>query len=242
MPDMDAIKEIAKGHNITIIEDAAEAIGSEYKEHKAGSFGETGVFSFHGSKALVTGEGGTLVTNREELYRRCLFLRDHGRAPGEKLFWNTEVGYKYKMSSMQAALGLAQLERIDELLERKLKIFNWYRAELDGIPGITLNYETSDTKNTYWMVTVILGQKFGLKKEAVMAEMSKKGIDQRPFFYPLSSLPAYEKTKQAKEAKRRNKAAYAISPYGLNLPCGMRMTEEKVRYVCEVLKSVLKLA
>jgi perosamine synthetase len=239
MPDMDSINEIARKHRIAIIEDAAEAVGAEYKGHKAGSFGETGVFSFHGSKAMVTGEGGMLVTNREDIYRRSLFLRDHGRSSGEKMFWHTEVGYKYKMSSMQAALGLAQLERIDELLERKLQIFNWYQAELGGIQGITLNYELPNTKNTYWMVTVILDQKFGLKKEAVMAALGKKGIGQRPFFYPLSSLPAFEKLEQAKQAQRRNKVSYTISPYGLNLPCGMRMTEEKVHYVCDALKSIL---
>ena len=107
MPDWDSIRKIAKEHNVAIIEDAAEAIGSEYKGYKAGSFGETGVFSFHGSKTLTTGEGGMLVTNREDIYQRVLQLRDHGRRPGDTLFWNFEVAHKYKMSSMQAALGLS---------------------------------------------------------------------------------------------------------------------------------------
>ena len=155
MPDMTAILEIANRYQIPIIEDAAEAIGSEFNGKKAGSFGDTGVFSFHGSKTLTTGEGGMLVTNREDIYQRVLFLRDHGRKPGDKLFYNTEVGYKYKMSSMQAALGLAQLERIEELVDRKRQIFSWYQAELDFIPGVSLNYEPPNTKNTYWMVTVI---------------------------------------------------------------------------------------
>src|SRR5665647_807553 len=119
-------------HNILVIEDAAEAIGTEYRNAKAGSFGDTGVFSFHGSKTLTAGEGGMLVCNREDIYRRVLFLRDHGRSPGDKMFYNTEVAYKYKMSSMQAALGLAQLERIDELVERKREIFKCYRKELSG--------------------------------------------------------------------------------------------------------------
>lgn len=239
MPDMDSICEVAQRHGIAVIEDAAEAIGSEYKGRKAGSFGDTGVFSFHGSKTLTTGEGGMLVTNREDIYHRCLFLRDHGRNPGDKMFWNTEVAYKYKMTSMQAALGLAQLERIDELVERKRQIFNWYQSELGGVPEITLNYEASDTKNTYWMVTVVIDEKFGLKKEELMVLMSEKGIDCRPFFYPLSSIPAYRDLEQAKQARQRNRNAYMISPYGINLPCGMKMTEETVGYVCEVLKSVL---
>lgn len=240
MPDMDSIRQVAEKHGIAIVEDAAEAIGSEYKERKAGSLGDTGVFSFHGSKVLVTGEGGMLVTNREDIYRRSLFLRDHGRRPGDKMFWNAEVAYKYKMSSMQAALGLAQLERIDELIERKRQIFSWYQSEFGSIEGITLNYETPGTKNTYWMVTVVLDEKFGLKKNKLMNLMSEEGIDCRPFFHPLSSIPAYQELEQAKKARGRNKNAYKISPYGLNLPSGMNMTKEKVGYVCEVLRSLLK--
>jgi len=242
IPDMNTIRNIAQKHKIVIIEDAAEAIGSEYKGHKAGSFGDTGVFSFHGSKTLTTGEGGMLVTNKEDIFHLCLFLRDHGRKPrkpGDKMFWNTEVAYKYKMSSMQAALGLAQLERIDELVERKRQIFNWYQSELGNIQGITLNYEAPNTKNTYWMVTVILDEKFRFKKEELISLMSEKNIDCRPFFYPLSSMPAYKDLKQVTQAQQRNKNAYKISPYGINLPCGMNMTKEKVSYVCEALKSVL---
>ena len=239
MPDMDAFLDVAKKHGIAVIEDAAEAIGSEYGGRKAGSFGDTGVFSFHGSKILVTGEGGMLVTDREDIYHRVLFLRDHGRKPGDKMFWNTEVAYKYKMSSMQAALGLAQLEHINELIERKRQIFNWYQGRLGNIDGITLNYEAPDTKNTYWMVTIVLDKKFGLKKDVLMGLMAEKGIDCRPFFYPLSSLPAYQKLGQAKQARQRNKIAYKISSYGINLPCGMKMTKEKVGYVCDVLKSIL---
>jgi perosamine synthetase len=239
MPDVDGISEIARRNRVAIIEDAAEAIGSEYNNRKSGSFGDTGVFSFHGSKPLVTGEGGMLVTDREDVYRRSLFLRDHGREPGDKMFWNTEVAFKYKMSSMQAALGLAQLERIDELLARKRQIFNWYQSELGDIRGLTLNYEAPNIRNTFWMVTIVLDEMFNMKKEALMALMAEKDIDCRPFFYPLSSLPAYQNLQQASQASQRNKIAYKISPYGLNLPCGMKMTEEKVHYVCWFLKSVL---
>ncbi len=180
-----------------------------------------------------------LVTNHEEIYRRCLFLRDHGRNPDEyKKFWNTEVAYKYKMSDIQAALGLAQLERIDELVKYKRQIFTWYQSELSNIQGITQNYEAPNTKNTYWLVTVVLDEKFGFKKEEIIDLMSEKGIDCRPFFYPLSSMPAYQNVEQAKQAQQRNKNAYKISPYGVNLPSGMNMTEEKVKYVCGVLKSI----
>lgn len=140
---------------------------------------------------------------------------------------------------MQAALGLAQLERIDKLVERKRQIFSWYQSELGNVQGVTLNHEASDTKNTYWMVTVVLDEKFGLQKGVLMTLMSEKGIDCRPFFHPLSSIPAYQDLEQAEQARQRNKNAYKISPYGLNLPYGMNMTKEKVGYVCKVLESVL---
>jgi perosamine synthetase len=238
MPDMDAIREIAQQHGIAIVEDAAEAIGSEYKGKKAGSFGDTGVFSFHGSKTLTTGEGGMLVTDREDIYRRVLFLRDHGRPPGDKMFYNTEVAYKYKMSSMQAALGLAQLERIEELIAHKRQIFAWYEKELAGVLDVTLNCEPPFIKNTYWMVTAIIAQNRGLTKDKLMALMSEKNIDCRPFFHPLSALPAYESSERAQQARRQNQVSYQISPFGVNLPCGMNMTEEKVRYVCDALKEI----
>ena len=125
--------------------------------------------------------------------------------PGDKMFWNVEVAHKYKMSSMQAALGLAQIERIDDLVGRKRQIFNWYQSELGSIEGITLNYEAPDIKNTYWMVTIVLDEKFGLQKDVLMSLMSEKGIDCRPVFHPLSSIPAYQKLEQAKQSTRNKR-------------------------------------
>ena len=240
MPDMDALLAIAKKYNLVVIEDAAESIGSEYHGRKAGSFGDTGVFSFHGSKTLTTGEGGMLATDREDIYQRVLFLRDHGRKPGDKLFYNTEVGYKYKMSSMQAALGLAQLERIEELIDRKRQIFSWYQFELAEVYGLTLNYESANTKNTYWMVTVIIDSKLGIDKEHLMDKLRDEKIDTRPFFHPLSSLPAYANFPSTLLARDRNQHSYQISQYGINLPSGMDMTKEKVAFVCKKIKSILQ--
>jgi perosamine synthetase len=239
MPEMDAIREVAERHGIAVVEDAAEAVGAEYRGRRAGSFGVTGVFSFHGSKTLTTGEGGMLVTDDDDLHRRVLFLRDHGRRPGDKAFFNTEVAYKYKMSSMQAALGLAQLERIDELVERKRQIFAWYEAELAGFEGVTLNYEAPGTKSVYWMVTVVTSPEFGIEKDELMALMSEAGVDCRPFFRPLSSLPAYAGTESAERARLANRVSYEITPYGLNLPSGLDMTAEKVRRVCDRLRGAL---
>ena len=239
MPDMDAISTIAHRQNIAIIEDAAEALGAEYKGKRAGSFGDTGVFSFHGSKTVTTGEGGMLVTDREDLFKRIQVLRDHGRQPGDRMFWNTEVGYKYKMSSMQAALGLAQLERLDELIQRKREQFEWYEKELAGVNGITLNAEPVGTINTYWMVTIVLDSKLGLNKTQLMERLSLHGIDTRPFFHPLSSIPAYEDLEQAHLARQRNKVVYEISPYAINLPSALRLSKEEIKVVCATLLDVL---
>ena len=181
-----------------------------------------------------------LVTDREDVYQRVLVLRDHGRRPDDMMFWNTEVAYKYKMSSMQAALGLAQLERVDELIGLKRQIFAWYQGELENIEGITLNYEGPHTKNTYWMVTAILDPKFGLTKDRLAKRLNEKDISSRPFFHPLSSLPAYAGLEEASRAQQRNHVSYLISPYGINLPSALNMSPEKVEYVVDVLKGVFR--
>ena len=141
---------------------------------------------------------------------------------------------------MQAALGLAQLERIEELIARKRQIFAWYQEAICGVDGLTLNYEAPGTKNTCWMVTAVLDASLGMEKERLMSLLGERGIDSRPFFYPLSSLPAYEGLEQARQARERNCISYQISRYGVNLPSGLNMTKEKVRYVCDVLKGVLR--
>jgi perosamine synthetase len=239
LPDMDAIREIAQKHRIAIVEDAAEAVGATYRGKRAGSFGETGVFSFHGSKTLTTGEGGMLVTDREDLWKRIQFLRDHGRSPGDRMFYNTEVAWKYKMSSLQAALGLAQLERIDELVARKREIFNWYTERLRDVPEITLNYEPHNVQNVYWMVTVIVDPALGLAKEDLMRLLLERGIDTRPFFHPLSSLPAYRNCPSTKPAQQRNRVSYQIGRSGVNLPSGFNMTEPLVNRVVAELRSAI---
>jgi perosamine synthetase len=233
MPDMDALRAAADRRGVAIIEDAAEAVGSEYRGRRAGALGRVGVFSFHGTKTLTTGEGGLLATDDDDIYARTLVLRDHGRKPGDVVFWNTEVAYKYRMSAMQAALGLVQLERIEELVARKRQQFEWYRRRLADLPGVTLNCEPADTKNSYWMVTLVLDPARGLRKEELMTRLSADGIDARPFFYPLSSLPAYAHCQQAALARRRNRVSYRISPYGVNLPSALALTERQVEFVCD---------
>jgi perosamine synthetase len=239
MPDMDAVLAIAKRHGLLVIEDAAESVGAEYRRRRAGSFGDASVFSFHGSKTLTTGEGGMLLTDDEALHQRALTLRDHGRAPGPIQFWNQEVGFKYRMSSLQAALGLAQLERVAELVERKRTIFGWYREGFDGVKGVALNYAGPMVMNAYWMVTAVIGPEHGITKEQMMAALDAHAITTRPFFYPLSSLPAYAGTPEAIAAQERNRIAYSVAKRGLNLPSALNLTREQVAYVCDRFRRVL---
>lgn len=240
MPPMDEILALAARHTIPVIEDAAEAAGSSYRGRPAGSFGITSTFSFHGSKTLTTGEGGMLLTDDAAFFERCQFLRDHGRLPGDVSFRSTEVAFKYKMSAMQAAMGLAQVERLDELRLRKREIFSWYAAELTDAPEIILNGEPSGVHNSYWMVTAIFPRQFRLGKLELMAAFKARGIATRPMFDPLSDIPAYFSTPQAAAARMRNTVSYDIAPRGLNLPSGFNLTRDDVARVCVALKEILR--
>ncbi|MGO4326841.1 DegT/DnrJ/EryC1/StrS family aminotransferase [Cupriavidus sp. 2TAF22] len=238
MPDYDALCAIASRHGVAVIEDAAESAGSRYRGRAAGTLGLTGTFSFHGSKTLTTGEGGMLITDDDSVYRRVMVLRDHGRQPGDTMFENREVGYKYKMSSMQAALGLAQIERIEELVARKRQIFEWYREEFSRCPEILLNSEAPDVRNTYWMVTVLLPERIGGKVPAIR-RLAECGIDSRPFFNPLSSLAAYAATPGAAAARAANLACYRIAPHALNLPSGLGLDRDDVARVGAEVRAML---
>jgi perosamine synthetase len=240
IPDVIALREVANEHGLHIIEDAAQTIGSKFQERYAGTFGDVGVFSFHGTKTMTTGEGGMFVTNDSKLYERVQILRDHGRTKANfRNFYNTEVAFKYRMSSLQAAFGYAQLKRIDELVGRKRQLFGWYNARLKHIPGLQLNAEPPDFFNSYWMTTVVLDPGYRMTAQTVMAEFDKRDIDVRPVFHPLSSLPAFSSSCQAAHARKRNSAAYSVSPRGFNLPSAMCLSETEVDRVCSVLREIL---
>lgn len=236
MPDWDRLNAIATANGVTLIEDAAEAIGSRWRDRPAGAFGVMSAFSFHGSKTLTTGEGGMLVLDDEKLLERVQRLRDHGRSPGDTMFFNDEVGWKYKMSSMQAALGLAQLERVDELVDGKRRIFSWYREALSDWNGGRLNPDVAGLYNSYWMSTVVLDSEIGMTKEKLIPLMRQEGIDVRPFFYPLSRLPAFRDTPEAAIARERNTVAATVTPYGINLPSALSLTRDDIERVASALK------
>jgi perosamine synthetase len=242
VPDMPALRKVADEHGLVVIEDAAQALGSRCGGQLAGAFGNVGVFSFHGTKTLTTGEGGMFVTNDTAIYERTLVLRDHGRTKENfKNFYNTEIAFKDRMSSLQAAFGIGQLERIDELIGKKREIFRWYEERLGSVPGIALNAEPEGYSNTYWMVTAMLDGAYKTTSQELMGAFDREAIDTRPFFHPLSSLPAY-RTPHAEAAKKRNHVAYSLSPRGINLPSAMKLTESDVDRVCRSFKKILGVA
>jgi len=228
--DMDRLLAIGEKHGIPIIEDAAEAIGSVYHGNRAGSIGKFGTFSFHGTKTLTTGEGGMFVTNDGELFSRVLTLNNHGRVLGQtKQFWPDMIGFKYKMSNIQAAIGCAQTERIDELINKKRKIFLAYHEALSSLPGISMNPEPKGTVNGVWMPTLVFSEETGVTREKLLTNFSSENIDARVFFWPLSSLDMFE-------TAQSNIHAYSISGRAINLPSYHDMNDEEIDRVTTVIR------
>jgi len=240
MPLMDELLEICKRHNIPLIEDAAESLGSTYKGIRAGKFGVASLYSFHRTKTVVTGEGGMLLLDDDKLFERCMFLRDHGRKPDGLAYYNYEVTYKYMPFNLQAAMGYAQFQRIDELIARKRWIFDAYKERLYDIEDIQFNAEPEGGFNSVWITGLLIGKSHNLTKLQAMDKLKELDLPTRPFFYPLSSLPAYPGFEET--YRPRNPKAYDISARGINLPGALIMTEEQIDRVCDGVRKVLKRA
>ena len=226
--DMDPILETARRHNLAVIEDAAEAHGAEYKGRRVGSLGTLGCFSFYGNKIITTGEGGMVVTNDDALAHRSQFLKDHAMSTDNR-YWHPEVGFNYRLTNIQAALGVAQLERIDELIGVRRQLAARYNADLAGVPGLVLPPEAAWAKNVYWMYSVLIEDGYGFSRDQVMAGLKAQGVDTRPFFYPAHTMPPYD-------TGQRLPVAEALSRRGLNLPSGPTLTGEQIAYISRILR------
>lgn len=228
--DMDVLLAIGEAHGVPVIEDAAEAIGSEYRGRRAGSIGRFGVFSFHGTKTITTGEGGIFVTSDAALYERVLTLSNHGRSRSQtRQFWPDMVGFKYKMSNIQAAIGVGQMERVDELIARKRSIFDFYAKRLGALPGVRLNAEHAGTRIGAWMPSVVFDVDTGVTRERLQQAFQEENVDARVFFWPLSSLPFFE-------PQRGNVHAWGIPERAINLPSYHDITEIEQERVCGVIR------
>jgi len=228
--NMEAIIRIAKKHNLFIIEDAAEAHGASIGNKKVGGFGDIGVFSFYGNKIMTTGEGGMLVLNDESLYEKAKMLRDHAMSK-TKRYWHETIGYNYRMTNIQAAIGFAQLERIDELMQKRKMIFEWYKNGLSKRTDILLNRTQHGYSNSYWLVCLELINTNRFKRDELIDYLKLNEIDTRPYFFPISSLPMY-KTPELK-------VSVDVSSRGLNLPTYFDLTEDKVEIITKSINKFL---
>lgn len=237
MPDMDTLVEYCRRNGLYLIEDSAQALGSSYKGKNAGCFGQASVFSFHRTKTLVTGEGGAFLTDDDELYQRAKMYRDHGRVVGDKAYWNRVVGYKYMPSNILAAIACAQLQRIDELIDRKRHIFNAYRYWLMTLPGVTLNEDSRELYNGVWVTGVVWDDRYHITKQEMMARMEVNGVPPRPFFYPLSDLPAMQSVFR-RGGDTPN--AHWLSEHGVNLPCAFDLDDEQLEFIATTMRDILE--
>jgi perosamine synthetase len=230
---MDRLLAIGRKHGVAVVEDAAEAIGSAWHGRRAGSMGRFGAFSFHGTKTLTTGEGGMFVTDDDDLYETVLTLSNHGRSRGQtRQFWPDVIGYKYKMSNVQAAIGCGQLERIDTLIERKREILRRYKELLEPFPDIGMNPEPANTVNGAWMPTAMFARRTGVTRERLQAAFEAESIDARVFFHPLTTLPMFGSQAGAPQAGD-------IAARSINLPSFHDMTNAEQYRVVEVIRTIL---
>ena len=228
--NMEEINKIAKEHNLFVIEDAAEAHGAEVNGKKVGGLSDAGVFSFYGNKIMTSGEGGMITTNDKELYKKMRYLRDHAMSK-DKRYWHTEVGFNYRMTNLQAALGVAQLERIDELLAKKNEIFDWYKEELNNVRGVRLNYQAPWAKNVYWVVCIELDGYSRSQRDNFIQKLNAKNIDSRPYFYPISDMQMYENA--------ITPITHKVYQKGFNVPSYFDITKKQVEYICNSIREFL---
>ena len=235
--DYEAIEDIAESHGLPIIEDSCEAIGAEFQGKKAGSFGDAGIFAFYPNKQMTTGEGGVIVTDRDDWAQLMRSLRNQGRAPGDTWLDHSFLGYNYRIDEMSAALGKVQLSRLDELLQKRSIVAAWYAEALGGIPGVETLQIVPSTSRMSWFVYVIRFDP-GIDRERVMAELSVRGVPTRPYFSPIHLQPYYQ-------------AQFGFEPgdFPVTEDLGMRslaipfsgvMKQEQVEYVSDMIRDVLK--
>jgi len=232
--ELDELLALGERRGIPVIEDAAEALGSWYHGRRAGSIARCGTFSFHGSKTITTGEGGMFVTNDAALHEKVRMLNNHGRAAGEtRQFWPATVGFKYRLSNLQAAMGCAQMERIEQLIARKRDIFRRYAEALRDLPHIALNPERPGTINGYWMPTAVFAPETGVTREALQRAFAAENIDARVFFWPLASLPCFG-------GRSGDGWSDRIAGRAINLPSYHDLSAEDQDRVVAVLRSMVR--
>lgn len=235
--DMDPVVTLAKKYHLYIVEDAAESIGAEYKGKLTGTIGDIGCFSFYANKIITTGEGGMVATNNDKIAKHARLLKDLAHSP-QKRFLHKEIGFNFRMTNMQAALGVAQLEEIKKYIQKKRRMADTYNKELSEIKGLTLPIERSWAKNVYWMYGIMVEKEFGITRDEFMKRLYQKGIETRTFFIPMHRQPALRRLGLFK--KEKYPVSDDISRKGLYLPSGLTITVKQIRIVCKAIQNIKK--
>ncbi len=234
---MAELQALARELGLLLIEDAAEALGSTYDGRPVGGFGDAAIFSFFGNKLITTGEGGMAVFRSAEAAERAKILRDHGMRP-DKRYWHDVVGFNYRMTNLQAAVGCAQLEQIDRFIERKLEIGASYRRALADCPGLTFPAVRENARNTYWLFSLVVdAERVNTSRDDLMARLHKAGIETRPVFHPLHQMPPYESF----GGGRSFEASTHISKSGISLPSSITLSDEDIEYVAGAIRGILEI-
>ena len=223
--DMGRIMEIAKRHDLFVVEDCAEGFGSYFAGQHVGTFGDISTFSFYGNKTITTGEGGMVVTNDETLYARATHLKDQGMAKFRQ-YWHDVIGYNYRMTNICAAIGLAQLEQAEKFLRQKRDIAAWYQKDLQGTP-VEFHQEDANVHHSYWMCSILVPK--SAERDPLRELLKERNVETRPVFYPVHTMPMYSQKYQ------KHKNAEDIGWRGMNLPSWQGLSEDQVRYICDVI-------
>ncbi|WP_069650354.1 LegC family aminotransferase [Caloranaerobacter ferrireducens] len=235
--DMEPLMKLAKKYNLYVIEDATEALGSEYMTsdgiwHKVGTIGDIGCFSFNGNKLITTGAGGMLVTNDEELGEKAKFLSTQAKVIGEnKSFSHPEIGYNFRMPNLLAAMGVAQLEKIEEYIKIKRDNAKYYNQLLKEVEGITIPIEKDWAKNCYWLYSIVIEDEYGIKRDELIKIMAENKIETRPFFNPIHNMIPYKKYKCGKLTVTNE-----LSRKGINLPSSVSLTFEDIDKIAKIIR------
>ena len=235
--EMDAVRKIAQRHSFSVIEDAAEAHGAHYRGKPAGSLGDAAAFSFYGNKILTTGEGGMVTTNNAELARIIRRLRDHAFS-GDRHFWHTYRGFNYRMTNMQAAVGLAQTERLEQFVEKRRRNAALYTERLSAVGGLTLPAELAGVRSVFWMYCILVEDEFGLSRDELRGRLAARGIETRTMFVPIHLQPIYF----AQFRGQRYPVAEALCRKGMYLPSSSDLSEAEIDFVCREVRRARELS
>ncbi len=237
--EMTALAEIARPRGIHVVEDAAEAHGAKLGGRRVGALGDVGAFSFYGNKVMTTGEGGMLLTDDDALAARLRLLKDHGMSKDRRYF-HTELAFNFRMTNLQAALGVAQLEQLEGFIAKKRQIMSWYRERLGLREDLALNAERPGTENVFWMASAVLGERAPMPRDELCARLRARGVDTRPFFIPMSELPHLAGFRQVGVDSEACPVARQLSVRGFNLPSGCTLEEGDVDFVASTLVDILE--